>query len=56
MIEFETLIKHNYEDYLGTHNLNDKKRKHPTLETFKEIFTLGMMTQQAIDKLGGESK
>ena len=51
MIELEMLIKKNYEDYLKAHGLEGKARKHPTYETFKEIFTLGMVTQQAVDKL-----
>jgi hypothetical protein len=51
MTELEMLIKKNYEDYLKEHGLEGKARKHPTYETFEEIFTLGMVTQQAIDKL-----
>jgi hypothetical protein len=51
MTELENLIKINYEDYLKANNLDNKKRKHPTLETFSDIFTLGMVTQQAIDKI-----
>jgi hypothetical protein len=54
MIELEILIKRNYEDYLKEHGLDIKRRHHPTYETFREIFVLGMITQQTIDKIGGE--
>lgn len=51
MTELEMLIKKNYEDFLKAHGIEGKQRKHPTYETFNEIFTLGMVTQWAIDKL-----
>lgn len=45
MTELEMLIKKNYEDFLKAHGIEGKQRKHPTYESFKEIFTLGMVTQ-----------
>lgn len=51
MIELEKIIRISYEDFLKAHGIDGKKRHHPTYETFKEIFTSGMITQQAIDKL-----
>lgn len=53
MIELENLIKKNYDDYLQEHGLFNNKRHHPTYETYKEIFTLGMVTQETINKLNG---